>query len=160
MIPYTEFKDYMLGLIDLVLSKPDDRIDLSTWTEMGDAEVEIAQETHVCGSAACLGGYLPEYDPDRFGWDIMGYPRVRKPKDTRPFTDSDFLATITDSGGYHNVLNSIFNPNLSETYDDVRVEGDPDPDRTVIERRRKAIADAGDYAELESVIAANVDREF
>jgi hypothetical protein len=76
-VPYSKFKKDFLQLCDHVLAKKGKMINLNQYTGFTTTcQVREANQTHVCGTPACLAGSLPEVFPRRFKWDAYGDPRA------------------------------------------------------------------------------------
>jgi hypothetical protein len=142
MTPYNIFQQDFLKLCDHVLEQDDRMINLQAYTGLEDSqEIKQANEEHVCGTPACLAGYLPEVFPDRFLWDRGGDP-LAKCKD-HPWAGTDCIwAMVRIPAPCYNeqyyVLSELFNGRWNSFRSD----------RQEVEIRRKLVADSCDYDKL------------
>jgi hypothetical protein len=161
MKPYVEFQKDMKKLIDHALSRD---LCFANYHFMMDDAVRKANETHECGSAACLAGYAPEVWPGEYRWQLNWMPgMVYCVASGR--NDSDIIwdiAGLPKGQGtldlYPDILHlsDIFNENKAWT-DENDENGDPIPlpDKAVALERLKFIMKAQSYEELSDMILDN-----
>lgn len=68
MRAFEDFKKLVIELFDFA-TEHEETLDLDTFTTLlSEEDVAVANETHKCGTLACVAGYAPERHPDMFMW--------------------------------------------------------------------------------------------
>jgi hypothetical protein len=140
--PYEDFQKDFLKLCDHVLAKPDKMIELAHFTSMSSGQASAANKSHVCGTPACIAGYLPEVFPEKFRWNELGEPiAFGSGRNLSPTPGC--LAILM---GYRMEDNNHQYWYIIELFDE-KWEDD-NTDREEVELRRKLAAKADSYKDL------------
>jgi hypothetical protein len=157
MRPYSEFQKDFLQLCEYVLDQDDRFINLGCYTLLETAEeIEEANEEHVCGTPACLAGYLPEVFPKQFKWDPEGDPEPLLHVFGCEPTRACIKALAGCTGGAHRILMA----DLSDLFD--AKWGQDTPDRAEVQVRADLVKQATSYEQLgrDIVYAKSTIRDY